>query len=178
MKITPLDIQHKVFDTQFRGYEKRQVDQFLEELAETVESLTRENTSLKEKLSTKDDELGHLKKTESTLTNTLLSTQTFVDQLKRGAERDADLVVKEAELKAEEILSQSRTDLMELKRTIADLHRQRALVLERLRSTLGAFHRLIEVEESEDSIPDVVDESEFNANQEGISADQESYPEV
>ena len=32
MKITPLDIQHKVFDTQWRGYNKPQVDQFLEEL--------------------------------------------------------------------------------------------------------------------------------------------------
>ena len=31
MKITPLDIQHKVFETKFRGYERRQVDQFLEE---------------------------------------------------------------------------------------------------------------------------------------------------
>ena len=171
MKITPLDIQHKVFETQFRGYEKRQVDQFLEEVAETVESLTRENTVLKEKMSSKDDELLNLKKTESTLTNTLMSTQTFVDQLKRGAERDAELIVKEAELKAEEILAQSRTDLMELRRMIADLRRQRALVLERLRSTLGAFHRLIEVEEHADPVPDVVEESAFNS-------DHESLPEV
>ena len=171
MKITPLDIQHKVFDTQFRGYEKRQVDQFLEELAETVESLTRENATLKEKMMSKDDELVHLKKTETTLTSTLMSTQTFVDQLKRGAERDAELIVKEAELKAEEILAQSRTDLMELRRMVADLRRQRALVLERLRSTLGAFHRLIEVEENADPIPDIVEENEFKA-------DQESLPEV
>ena len=171
MKITPLDIQHKVFDTQFRGYEKRQVDQFLEEIAETVENLTRENTTLKEKVVSKDDELNSLKKTETTLTSTLLSTQTFVDQLKRGAERDAELIVKEAELKAEEILAQSRSDLMELRRMIADLRRQRALVLERLRSTLGAFHRLIEVEENADPVPDVVDETTF-------AADQESLPEV
>lgn len=171
MKITPLDIQHKVFDTQFRGYEKRQVDQFLEELAETVETLTRENASLKEKMSSKEDELVHLKKTETTLTSTLMSTQNFVDQLKRGAERDAELIVKEAELKAEEILAQSRTDLMELRRVIADLRRQRALVLERLRSTLSAFHRLIDVEENADPIPEVVEETEFNS-------DQESLPEV
>ncbi|MCA9472313.1 MAG: DivIVA domain-containing protein [Nitrospirales bacterium] len=171
MKITPLDIQHKVFDAQFRGYEKRQVDQFLEEVAETVENLTRENTVLKEKVASKEEELGNLKKTENTLTSTLLSTQTFVEQLKRGAERDAELIVKEAELKAEEILAQSRSDLMELRRMIADLRRQRALVLERLRSTLGAFHRLIEVEENADPIPDVVEETTF-------TADQESLPEV
>ncbi len=172
MKITPLDIQHKVFDTKMRGYEKRQVDQFLEELAETVETLTRENAALKEKVSAKDDELVQLKKTESTLTNTLMSTQTFVDHLKKSAERDAELIVKEAELKAEEILAQSRTELTELRRMVADLRRHRALVLERLRSTLGAFHRLIEVEEETgDPIPTIAEEQEF-------PTEQRSLPEI
>ena len=154
MKITPLDIQHKVLDTQWRGYHKIQVDQFLEEIAESVEELTKENLVLKEKLSGKDEELGQLKRAESTLTSTLISTQSFVDQLKRGAQRDADLVVKEAELKAEEILSQSRTELVEMRRTISGLRQQRALVLDRLRSTLSSFHRLVEVEEQPDAALD------------------------
>jgi len=147
MKITPLDIQHKVFDTQWRGYNKPQVDQFLEEIAESVEELTKENMVLKERLSAKDEELGQLKRAESTLTSTLISTQSFVDQLKRGAQRDADLVVKEAELKAEEILAQSRAELVEMRRMISALKQQRALVLDRLRLTLSSFHRLVEIEE-------------------------------
>ena len=118
MKITPLDIQHKVFGTTLRGYDRRQVDQFLEDLAETVESLTRENAGLKEKLSTSEEELAELKKSETTLTNTLMSTQNFVEHLKQGAQRDADMIVKEAELKAEEVLSQSRTEVVELRRVI------------------------------------------------------------
>ena len=151
MKITPLDIQHKVLDTQWRGYHKIQVDQFLEEIAESVEELTKENLVLKEKISAKDEELAQLKRGESTLTSALISTQSFVDQLKRGAQRDAELVVKEAELKAEEILSQSRTELVEIRRTISGLRQQRALVLDRLRSTLSSFHRLVEVEEQPDA---------------------------
>jgi cell division initiation protein len=147
MKITPLDIQHKVFDTQWRGYNKLQVDQFLEEIAESVEELTKDNLLLKERLSAKDEELGQLKRAESTLTSTLISTQSFVDQLKRGAQRDADLVVKEAELKAEEILAQSRAELGEMRRMISALKQQRALVLDRLRLTLSSFHRLVEIEE-------------------------------
>ncbi len=162
MKITPLDIQHKVLDTQWRGYHKTQVDQFLEEIAESVEELTKENLVLKEKLTGKDEELKQLKRAESTLTSTLISTQSFVDQLKRGAQRDADLVVKEAELKAEEILSQSRTELVEMRRMISALRQQRALVLDRLRSTLSSFHRLIEVEEQ----PDPALDSSFEEPQE------------
>jgi cell division initiation protein len=146
MKITPLDIQHKVLDTQWRGYHKTQVDQFLEEIAESVEELAKENLMLKDKLSSKDNELEQLKRAESTLTSTLISTQSFVDQLKRGAERDSELIVKEAELKAEEIL-----ELVEMRRTISGLRQQRALVLDRLRLTLSSFHRLVEVEEQPDT---------------------------
>jgi cell division initiation protein len=150
MKITPLDIQHKVFDTQWRGYHKTQVDQFLEEIAESVEELTKDNLVLKEKLSGKDDEVGQLKRAETTLTSTLISTQSFVDQLKHGAQRDADLLVKEAELKAEEILAQSRAELAEMRRMFSTLKQQRALVLDRLRLTLSSFHRLVEIEERPD----------------------------
>jgi len=170
MKITPLDIQHKVLDTQWRGYHKIQVDQFLEEIAESVEELTKENLVLKEKLSGKDDELAQLKRAESTLTSTLISTQSFVDQLKRGAERDSELIVKEAELKAEEILSQSRAELVEMRRTISGLRQQRALVLDRLRSTLSSFHRLVEVEEQ----PDTSLDSAFEEPQE--SPESETPP--
>ena len=162
MKITPLDIQHKVLDRQWRGYDKTQVDQFLEEIAETVEELTKDNMLLKEKLTGKDEELKQLKRAESTLTSTLISTQSFVDQLKRGAQRDSDLLVKEAELKAEEILSQSRAELVDMRRTISGLRQQRALVLDRLRSTLSSFHRLIEVEEQ----PDISLDSSLEVQQE------------
>ncbi len=167
MRITPLDIQHKVFDTQWRGYNKVQVDQFLEEIAESVEEIAKENLVLKEKLSGKDDELGQLKRAESTLTSTLISTQSFVDQLKRGAQRDADLVVKEAELKAEEILAQSRAELVEMRRTISGLRQQRALVLDRLRSTLDSFHRLVEVEEE----PNVAFDSSLEEDEQSLQSE-------
>ncbi|RMH31124.1 MAG: DivIVA domain-containing protein [Nitrospirae bacterium] len=62
MKITPLDIQHKVFGLQLRGYHRQQVDQFLETLAETVEELIKENGALKERLTQKEEEIQALKK--------------------------------------------------------------------------------------------------------------------
>lgn len=160
MRITPLDIQHKVFKTQFRGYHPRQVNQFLEEVAETVESLVRENNSLREKATAKDEELAELRKAEAALTNTLVTTQNFTEQLKSGAEHDAHLIVKEAELKAEEMLSQARSQLMELQRTLGDLRRQRVLLIEQIRSTLKIFERMLEVEEGESQpsseLPNVV----------------------
>lgn len=154
MRLTPLDIQHKTFPLQLRGYHRRQVHQFLEEVAETVEGLIRENHALREKLATKEEELGELRKAEAALTSTLVTTQTFTEQLKRGAQHDADLILKEAELKAEETLAQSRTQLTELQRSISDLRRQRVILLEQIRSTLKTFERIVEIEQGDAPVAD------------------------
>ena len=50
MKITPIDIQQMVFQVKFRGYDRDEVNRFLEELALTVENLNRDNSALRDKL--------------------------------------------------------------------------------------------------------------------------------
>ncbi|MCA1838656.1 MAG: DivIVA domain-containing protein, partial [Actinobacteria bacterium] len=111
MKLTPLDIQQMVFKVRMRGYDRRDVSRFLEEVAQTVEVLNRENTILRERLTAADAQLADLKKTEATLANTLISTQALADEVKRIAERDAQLVVKEAEVKAAELIRKAGQEL-------------------------------------------------------------------
>ena len=94
MKVTPLDIQHKIFPRQFRGYHSDQVNRFLDEIAETIESLVRENSALREKVSAREAEMNNLRKAEATLTNTLISSQNFADQIKLGARQDAERILK------------------------------------------------------------------------------------
>ena len=50
MKITPIDIQQMVFQVKFRGFDRDEVNRFLEELALTVENLNRDNSVLRDKL--------------------------------------------------------------------------------------------------------------------------------
>jgi len=150
MKITPLDIQQMHFGVSLRGYTKREVDQFLEDVALAVENLTRENQALRDKLAATEDQLASLKKAESTLTNALVSTQALTDDLKQAAQRDAELIMKEAELKAAELLREARMELAGTQREISDLHKQRLLAIERLRSTLRTFERMLEIELSDE----------------------------
>jgi cell division initiation protein len=152
MKITPLDIQQMVFKVRFKGYDRRDVDRFLEEVAQTVEALNRENTALREKFTVTDLQLSELKKTEQTLTQTLVSTQALADEVRRTAERDADLIIKEAEVQAAELIRKAGQDLAALQRDLSDLRKQRLLALERLRSTIRTFQRILEIEEGEDRV--------------------------
>lgn len=146
MKITPLDIQQMQFRTSLRGYQKREVDHFLEDVAQTVEGLTRETQALREKLAATEEQLAALKKSESTLSHSLMTAQAFTDDLKQAAQRDAELIMKEAELKAAELLREAQAELAGTQRDILDLRKQRLMAIERLRSTLRSFERMLEIE--------------------------------
>ena len=153
MRLTPLDIQQMVFKVKMRGFDCQEVKQFLEDMAHTVESLNQENAAIREKLTVTEEQLAALKKTESTLTQTLVSTQAMAEDMKEIAHRDAALLVKEAELKAAELLRDARQDLANLQREISDLRKQRLVGIERLRSTLRTFERVLEIEEEDDGEP-------------------------
>jgi len=150
MRISPLDIQQMMFKVRLRGYDRREVDQFLEEIAQTIENLNRENAALREKLAAADMQLGDLRKAEATLTHTLVSTQALTDDLKQAAKRDAELIMKEAEMKAAELLREGREEVAAVQREISELRKQRLLALERLRATLRTFERILEIEASEE----------------------------
>jgi cell division initiation protein len=149
MRITPLDIQQMVFKVTFRGYDQEEVNRFLEELAQTVESLNRDHAVQQEKIMFLEQQLTELKRTEATLSNTLLSAQTLADDVKQNAQREADLVIKEAELKAGELIHQARVELTDTQRDLSSLQKQRLLMVERLRASLRMFERMLEVEEHE-----------------------------
>ena len=149
MKITPLDIQQMVFKASFRGYDKEEVNRFLEELAQTIESLNRDQAIQREKIVFLEQQLAELKRTEATLSSTLLSAQSLAEDVKRNALREADLVIKEAELKASELIRQAGVELTDTQRDLSSLQKQRLLMVERLRASLRMFERMLEVEEQE-----------------------------
>ncbi len=160
MKVTPLDIQKMEFKVLFRGYSRDEVDRFLEDIADTVESLNRENGELRDKVVLAEAQLQDLRKSETALSNTLVSAQTMGEELKQAGQRDAELIVREAELKASEIIREARAELVGTQREVSDLRKQRLVMIERLRSTLRTFERTLEIEEEESANADTTDRAE------------------
>jgi|CXWL01.1.fsa_nt_gi cell division initiation protein len=153
MKITPLDIQHVEFQSKLRGYNREEVDRFLEGVAQTMDVLTRENAELKQKAAGLEGQLAELKKSEATLTSTLLSAQVMTDNMKQGAQREADLIVKQAEFRASELMRDAKGELGTMQRELMDIRRQRMFAIEKFRSTLRTFERMLEVEEVAEDLP-------------------------
>ncbi len=145
MKITPLDIQQQQFKTRFRGFDVREVDAFLEQIAETVEGLQKKNEDLDEEVRRLELEIQGYRKREETFKRALLNSQKVLDQMKDNARKSAELIVAEAEVKAEKILNKAHNRLAQLHEDIAELKRQRTQIEVQISSIIEAHSRLLEL---------------------------------
>ena len=114
MRITPLDIQQKQFPMKFRGFDVEEVYAFLEIIREEMEDLLRENASLKENAQRLESQIKEYRDMETTLRETLLTAQQMVEDYKTNARKEAELVVKEAELKADSVLKEAQEKVIKI----------------------------------------------------------------
>lgn len=146
-RITIVDIQHKTFKKAIQGYAREDVDQFLDEIIESMEDDAQERAALEAELLDMKERISHFKAMEESLQNTLLLAQRTADEVKAAAHKEADLIVRHARIEAEK-------EVASLKDQIAAAHgeRQRALAerekaRNELRSLLLTHLSLIEERE-------------------------------
>jgi len=106
MKLTPLDIHHKEFRRAIRGYNEEEVDVFLDHVAEEFERVFKENIEQKEQNEEMKEKLKQYEGIEQTLQKALLTAQQAADEVQNNAQKESELIVKDAELKAKEIIQQ------------------------------------------------------------------------
>ncbi len=100
-KITVVDIQHKVFKKKLNGLDQADVDQFLDEIIETLEDEAHQRAALEAEIGDLRERISHFKAMEESLQNTLLLAQRTADEVKASAHKEADLIRHEARLTIE-----------------------------------------------------------------------------
>ena len=100
-KITPIDIQHKSFKKALQGYDRAEVDQFLDEIIETLEDDATHQAALQAEIADLRERISHFKAMEESLQNTLLLAQRTADEVKASAHKEADLIKEQARLASE-----------------------------------------------------------------------------
>jgi cell division initiation protein len=104
MKLTPLDIHHKEFGRSLRGYNEAEVDAFLDQVADELERLFKENIDLSERNEAGEEKVKGYQDMERTLHNTMVSAQKSAEDIVAKARQEADLTIKDSEVKAKEII--------------------------------------------------------------------------
>jgi cell division initiation protein len=151
MRITPLDIQQKQFPMKFRGFDVEEVYAFLEVIREEMEELLRENASLKENVQRSESQIKGYRDMEATLQETLMTAQQMVEDYKTNARKEAELVVKEAELKAEGLVREAQENVIKIHEDIVDLKGIRRHFKEELKRLIDSHMRMLEHDASRES---------------------------
>ena len=155
MKITPLDFRQKEFKKSFSGYNMNEVQDFLLEFASEYENLINEFNILKEEKEQLLTELNNYRAFDQKLKETLLAAQQMSEDLKAAADREAQLVIKDAKLQAEEVNRQTHTTIEKLEKDIEDLKSLKKTFKTQLTSLVESHLKMME-----NSAPEEVEQEE------------------
>ncbi len=154
MKITPLEIKRQQFKKVFRGYDTVEVDTFLEMLSNEMEELTRINKEYKDRILELETQLSDYKNIEKTLQQTLLQAQEATGKSIENSKKEAELIIRDAELKASQILEKARLDFSRVKEEIAALRARKESIISKLKVLLSSEIDLLKALEYDDDEED------------------------
>ena len=143
--ITPLDIQNKEFKKSFRGYSSKDVDIFLDNINNDYENQYRENIELKDKIGMLTDQIRQYNNLEETLKSTLVLAQSTADDVTGSARKKAELLVEEAELRAQSLIRDAMEEVKRINIEYDTLDREMFLFKTKYKSFIKA--QLIALEE-------------------------------
>jgi cell division initiation protein len=145
MNLTPLDIQQQQFRIRFRGFDIHEVDRFLEQLSEAFTAMQSENKELREEMRRLKLEIQGYKEREETFKRAMLNSQKVLEQMKENARKSAEVIIADAEVKAEKVLNRAHNRLSQLHEDIAELKRQRMQIEVQIRSVIDSHSKLLEI---------------------------------
>jgi len=158
MEITPLDIQNRQFRVKFRGFDVKEVDAFLEQVAEAFRVLTESVQRTERALARSQREVAAYREREETFKSALINSQTVMEQMKSNAKKSADLIIGDAEVKAEKLLQGAHKRLSQLHEDISELKRQRQQIESQIQSIIETHTKILETGKEEMKVHDEQDD--------------------
>lgn len=135
-RLSPQDIRDREFKQSPLGYSKEQVNEYLEEVADELETLIKESNELYSENKEIRLALKTYMNVEDSLKETLLLAQKTAQDTLKSAQEEADVVIRKANIEKEALLFAAQQDLSELKKEIRRLLVERDAILVKLKSSL------------------------------------------
>jgi DivIVA domain-containing protein len=145
--LTPLDIRRYDFGSALRGYDKARVDQFREEVAREVERLVKQCSELDAKARGFHEQLRAFRERDKAINEALISAQQLRAEVREQAERESQLILREARAEADRLVEGARGEARRIQADLEGLVRQRRAYLTQLRNMVE--RQLAEVQAAE-----------------------------
>ena len=144
MRITPLDIRKQEFRKTMRGLDTDEVYAFLGTVADEYEAVLSDNKRLREHIVQLEERLKEFKSMETNLRNTLMTAEKITVEAKENARREADLIVRGAEVEASQSSEAIRAHTQQLRREIFELKKHKDNYIIRLKTLLDSHRNVID----------------------------------
>jgi len=147
---TPLEIQKREFSRRWKGLDPVEVQTFLADVAEDMESLARENVDLETRIRALQQENDEHRERERILKQTLLSAQQASEDIRSTARKEGELIVREAQDSAEKLTHNALQRSAEIEKAIHELKVQRANFRLQLQKMIELFQQVLDFDRDED----------------------------
>jgi cell division initiation protein len=136
VRLTPLDVQNHQFARRLRGCDPEEVQAFLRLVAEDLEDAARDTDGLRHRLREIEARAGEMSAREETLRSTLMTAQAVSEDLRRTATKEAEVILAEAEVKAEKILDAAHRRVARLAEEIREMRQLRTRLAASVRAAI------------------------------------------
>ena len=140
--ITPMDLRTKSFKKAINGYDKKDVDEYMEIIMADYEKVYKQSIEANDKINTLTKLLESYKAMEDTMKESLIVAQKTADDLTKNATEKAELIVDEAKMEAKSIIADARAEVNKINEQLSQL--KTAMDMYRS-SALGMLNAQIEV---------------------------------
>jgi cell division initiation protein len=168
MHITPLDIRKQPFRRTMRGFDADAVNSFLEMVANEFEEIIRQNSEFATRIKLLEEKCEVYTKIERSLNETLLTAQKITDESRVNAKKEADLIIKDANVRAGQQENDIRQRIMRFENDLASLKNQRDTFLARFKGLLTTQLNLLSVISGDLQEP-VVGDADHNGEETDIT---------
>lgn len=112
--IMPIDIDKKEFSRDKRGYNSREVDEFLDLIAVDYEKVLNDNRSMAHKIKALEKQLHDAQKSDTAMIDTLETAKKLMADISASAERRAELIMRDAELESDNMILDAKMTVKKL----------------------------------------------------------------
>ena len=149
-RLTPLEIQKHEFSRKWKGVDPVEVESFLSIIAEEMEDLVRANAELETRTRRLEEENEEHRERERILKETLLAAQRASEDIRASAQKQAEMIVREANDASERLTHNALQRSAEIEKAIHELKIQRANFRLQLQKMLELFQTVLEFDREED----------------------------
>ena len=151
--IMPIDIDKKEFSRDKKGYNSREVDEFLDIIVADYEKVLNDNRSMAHKIKALEKQLAETQKDDNAMLETLETAKKLMADISASAERRAELMMRDAELEVENML-------LDAKVTVRQMNDEHVILSNKVKRLRANMRKMLEAELArlDDDIFGVLDE--------------------